>query len=183
MSTLPSSRGVRMAALGLFVVLPLGLAGFGAMNFLEMQGTQALIRQQEGLLAQLDARIARLDSATKEPLDTSGLYLDAHSRPLAAADLQQRMVKAIGYVGGKLIETQQVDPEEGDPADQVALRVTLDTNNAGLLALLYDLETDIPLMTLSQVSIRQLPAGEAAGMVDPLIRVDLVVRSYWKAAA
>jgi hypothetical protein len=181
MTDAPDARIVRLAALAAFVVLPVLAAIFVGSSILRLNETEALIARQEQLLAQLDARLARVDGGSRALGDTTPLYLPAASAPLAGAALQQRLVAAVEAAGGRVIETQSVDEVEPDSEDDVRLRITLDVDNAGLLGLMHGLETGLPLMTLETVSVRQLPSqGDDAGD-NPTLRVDLVVRGFWKA--
>jgi hypothetical protein len=180
MTDAPDARIVRLAALAAFVVLPVLAAIFVGSSILRLNETEALIARQEQLLAQLDARLARVDGGSRALGDTTPLYLPAASAPLAGAALQ-RLVAAVEAAGGRVIETQSVDEVEPDSEDDVRLRITLDVDNAGLLGLMHGLETGLPLMTLETVSVRQLPSqGDDAGD-NPTLRVDLVVRGFWKA--
>jgi uncharacterized SAM-binding protein YcdF (DUF218 family) len=178
-----SRRNWRIAAVVLFLALPVAAAGMTAVNVIAWRETQDLIARQEALLAQLDARLARMSADGGATVDTRAIYLPAASRPLAGADLQQRLVTAVGAVSGRLIETQLVDDErEGEP-DGIRLRATFDVDNAGLLTLLHGLETGLPLMMVDQVTVRQLPTQDATALENPILRVDLVVRAHFKAEA
>ncbi|HUG62471.1 MAG TPA: type II secretion system protein GspM [Methylomirabilota bacterium] len=177
-----SPRAVRLGALVLFVLLPLTAALFTVLNVVRLGESEELIVRQEQLLAQLDARLARVGGDGRGLGDTSPLYLPATSAPLAGAALQQRLVAAVETVGGRVIETQSVEENQPDAEDDVRLRITLDVDNEGLRALMHDLETGLPLMTLETVAVRQLPSqGDDPGD-NPILRVDLGVRGYWRAA-
>ncbi len=179
----PPTRGIRLAALAVFVALPLAAAGVTAANVVRLDETTTLIRAQEALLAQMDARLARLEGTAAEPLDTTALYLPAASAPLAGAALQQRLVAAVEGVGGRVIETQAIEELEPDDEDDVRLRITLDVDNDGLRRLMHDLETGLPIMTLEQVAVRQLPSQGAEPGDNPALRVDLGVRGFWRAGS
>jgi general secretion pathway protein M len=181
MSDAPDARIVRAAALAAFVVLPVLAAALIGFNLVRVAETEELAARQEQLLAQLDARLARVDGGSQTLGDTTPLYLPATSASLAGAALQKRLVEAVETAGGRVIETQSVEEIEPDAEDDVRLRITLDVDNAGLLALMHGLETGLPLMTLESVSVRQLPSQRDEAGDNPTLRVDLVVRGYWKA--
>lgn len=177
------TRTTRLAALGLFVLLPVLAVLLTAANLLRMQETETLVAGQEQLLAQLDARIARVGGDGTALGDTGAVYLEARSEPLAGAALQQRLVAAVEGAGGRVIETQSIDPLTPDDEDDVRLRITLDADNAGLMRVMHDLETGLPLVTIETVAIRRLPSqGDDPGD-NPTLRVDLGVRAFWRAAS
>jgi hypothetical protein len=175
-------RLVRWTALGLFVLLPILAVGAIGINILHIGQTETVIERQQELLGQLDVRLARLTGAERTVADTSAIYIDASSAPLAGAVLQQRLVTAAETAGGRVIETQAIEEIEPDDEDDVRLRITLDIGNEGLRSLMHNLETGLPLMTLETVAVRQLPSQADEGGEDPILRVDLRVRGYWRAA-
>lgn len=177
-----NGRWICIGALALFLVLPVLALALIVSNVVRLDETDGLIARQEQLLRQLDARLARVDGGDKALGDTTPLYLPAASAPLAGAALQQKLVAAVEAASGRVIETQSVEETEPDAEDDVRLRITLDVDNEGLRTLMHQLETGLPLMMLDTVSVRQLPSqGDDVGD-NPMLRVDLVVRSYWKAA-
>jgi hypothetical protein len=176
------SRGLRWGALALFVALPVIVVAVIAANLARMGAAGDLIVRQEQLLAQLDARLARVGGDGPALGDTSAIYLPAASAPLAGAALQQRLVAAAESAGGRVIETQSVEEIEPDGQDDVRLRITLDVDNEGLRKLMHDLETGLPLVTLDTVAVRQLPSQDTDGGENPTLRIDLVVRGFWRAA-
>jgi hypothetical protein len=183
MSDPSSGRMIRIGALVAFLVVPVVGAVFAGFNVVRLTETEALIARQEMLLQQLDARLARVDGSGEGLGDTTPLYLPAASAPLAGAALQQRLVTAVESAGGRVIETQAVEEIEPDSEDDVRLRVTFDVDNAGLLALMHGLETGLPLMTLQSVAVRQLPSRGEEISDNPTLRVDIVVRGFWKAVS
>jgi general secretion pathway protein M len=177
-----SPRLLRWAALALFVLLPVGAVAMTALNMVRLGETEDQIARQELLLRQLDARLARAGTEGGGLGDTSAIYLPASSEPIAGAALQQRLVAAVETVGGRVIETQSVEEVETDGEQDVRLRITLDVTNEGLRSLMHDLETGLPLIALESVAVRQLPTPANETSDDPMLRVDLGVRGYWKAA-
>lgn len=183
MSNGAQHRFIGLGAALLFVALPIACAALIAVNLLGLKETYGLVERQEALLAQLDARLARLNADGRATLDTTPLYLPAGSRTLAGPDLQQRLVKAIEAAGAKLIEAQELEETEGMAPDAIRMRVTLDANNEAFLSLLYAVESGLPLMTVRSMSARRLPTREGEDTADPMLRIDLVVEAHWRAAA
>lgn len=183
MSADPARRNWRIAAVSLFLGLPIAMVAVTGFNLLAWRESADLVSRQEALLVQLDARLARASAGQGAAVDTRAIYLPATSRPLAGADLQQRLVSAVDAAGGRVIETQLVDEEAAAEPDGIRLRATFDVDNDGLLRLLHGLETGLPLMTIDTVTARQLPTRDETSAENPILRVDLVVRAYWKAEA
>lgn len=176
-----SPRAIRLSALGLFLVLPILALGATAMNLMSYVEVSDVRERQEQLLAQLDARLARLGGGAGDVGDTSSIYLPAANVPLAGAALRQRVTAAVSAAGGRVIETQDVEEIEPDGEDDVRLRITLDVNNAGLMGLMHDLETGLPLVSIESAAVRQLPTGGDEIGDDPVLRVDLGLRGFWRA--
>ncbi|BBE73689.1 type II secretion system protein GspM [Oharaeibacter diazotrophicus] len=182
MSAAPSSSTLRLVAVVVFLALPAAALATGLFQLVAWRETEDLIARQEALLRDLDARLARTGADGVVAVDTRTLYLAAGSRPLAGADLQTRIGKAIADVGGKLVEAQVIDDPDLPP-DAIDLKVTFDATNGGLLRLLHGLETGLPLMTVGTAAVRELPSQDGAGAEDPVLRIDLTVRAWFKAEA
>lgn len=176
------TRAWRWAALGLFVLTPALLAMAGGIAWIRLTETEGLIAQQSDLLAQIDARLARIGADGGGMGDTSAIYMDAGGPSLAAAALQEHLAGLVEAAGGRIVEQQVVDETEPDDVDDVAVRLTVDVTNTALMTLLHQVETGIPLLFVEAASIRQLPASGEDAPVDPLLRADLRVRGYWKVA-
>ncbi|WP_237154330.1 type II secretion system protein GspM [Oryzibacter oryziterrae] len=177
------ARAYGFAAVIVFLALPLALIALTGANLMQYQANADVSAREDALLAQLDARLARLDVAGRTVTDMSSIYVKAAAAPLAAADLQQLLSSAATDAGGKVIETQVVDrTDETTPADEIVVRLALDVNNAGLLTFLQHVETGLPLMFVEALSVRQVPGtGDAGAETDPTLRVDCTVRAAWKA--
>ncbi len=175
--------GLRLAAVTVFLALPVAMLGTAAVYGLAWQETEALIERQEALLKQLELRLARTDASGRVKVDTRTIYLPASSRPLAGATLQTLLTGTIADAGGKLVEVQALDEEPDAPADAVSLKLTFDVTNAAFLAVLHGIETGLPLMTVTQAAVRQLPSQDPSAGEDPVLRIDLTVRAYYKAEA
>ncbi len=175
--------GLRLLAVSVFLALPIAMLGTAAVYGLAWQETETLIERQEALLRQLELRLARTDASGRVKVDTRTIYLPAPNRPLAGAALQTLLTGAITQAGGKIVEVQALDDDPDAPADAIALKLTFDVTNAAFLAVLHGIETGLPLMTVTSTAIRQLPSQEAADSEDPVLRIDLTVRAYFKAEA
>lgn len=169
----------RLFAILIFVGLPLLLAGFTALNIIQVLDDRVTIAEKQTQLAALQRRLkAPRSGATQQ--DFSSLYIEAASRGLASATLQQQLVGAIATASGRLIETLSVDPvDPGEQADDIRLKATLDIDNDGLLTLLHALESGMPLLEIETLSVRRLQEAGAEGQSETL-RVDMMVNGHWK---
>lgn len=179
----PASRTLRLTAILLFVGLPLALATVTGLNLLRLADLSDQTEMRTDLLRRLEQRIARLGVDGTSTADTSAIYLDGETQAVARAGLQQRLVAMVNETSGKLIEAQEVDKPDADPSDaddnsDVLLRVAFDARNAGLLDLLYRIETGLPLLTVRSIMLRTLPGQAEGGDQDPTLRVDLVVEGH-----
>ncbi len=172
-------RLAAIAALALFVALPLLLAALTASNLLRLAAADDLVGRQRGLIAEFDRRLGRLASGAGPAVDTSAIYVRAGNPALAAADLQQRLGALVAAAAGTVIETQVEPAAEGAPADEVRMRLAVDVDNVGLAGLLAAVENGLPLMFVDALSIRAAAAsGEATD--NPRLRAEMVVRAAWK---
>lgn len=177
-----ATSSTRLLAVVLFLAAPIAIAGTAAVYGLAWQETETLIARQEALLRQMELRLARAETNGRAPIDTGAIYLPATTRPLAGAALQTRLTSALAEAGGKLVEVQALDEDPEAPADAVSLKLTFDVTNGGFLAFLHGIETGLPLMTIDSAAVRQLPTQEAE-TDDPVLRIDLTVRAFFKADA
>lgn len=173
MTTGAHSPTMRLAAVGIFVGLPLVALALVVLNLVRIGETRALTQQRTVELQPLQARLAR-EGGAADDRDVSGVWLVGASRALAAARLQQRVVEVVADADGRLVEVQDVDDEEGD---DILLRATYDAGNGALLASLHALETGLPLIDIESLSVRAAAAAGGSGE-GPRLRVDLVVRGY-----
>lgn len=192
----PAGRTLRALAVLLFLGVPLALLAAAAVLVMQAEATGALAARQAATVAQLQRRLADALSGEGRQIDTAAIYLAAPTPELAAATLQQLVIRLTDAAGVRLIETQPldrfVDLSRAAPAgagtaapveETVQLRVSLDAANADLLALLTAIEGGLPLLAVEQLQIRRLSTIGADDDADPLLRVDLVIGAHWKAAA
>ncbi|MBH0237846.1 type II secretion system protein GspM [Methylobrevis albus] len=190
----PAGRTLRALAVLVFIGVPLALFAAAGGLLLQAEATGVLAARQAATVAQLQRRLAAAISGEGRQIDTGAIYLAAPTPELAAATLQQLVIRLTDAAGVRLIETQPldrfVDLSRAAPAgaaaptdETVQLRVSLDAANADLLALLTAIEGGLPLLTVEQLQIRRLSRTGADDDADPLLRVDLVIGAHWKAAA
>lgn len=172
--------GVRLVAVCMFIGIPLLLAALTALNLVQFGDDTLAIAEKQGQIAALVRRLNTKPEAGKSR-DLAAIYVSGTSRSLAGAALQQYMVEAVSASSSHLIEIASMDQETSDNEDEahtIRLKTTLDTDNQGLLKLLYRLESGLPLLDVETLSVRRL-AGSDDGKSEKL-RVEIGVRGKWR---
>lgn len=169
----------RLVALLVFVALPMTLIVFAAVNLFAVRETSTLAETTEQQIARLAGRI---DGAGPQGTaeDLSGVFVTAGSRSLAEADLQRQIVSIVERSTATVIESVAAELRTGDAENSIGVRATFDIGNDALLRLLREIETGLPLMFVEEIAIRRLQNDGAAGGVEPVLRVDLRVRSQYR---
>ena len=88
-------------------------------------------------------------------------YLPQTAPALAAAELQQRVRAVVEAAGGTLRSTQALPPVEEGSAVRVAVSVTLTGDTGNLEKILYDLESQTPLLFVITWKSRRERTGRA----------------------
>jgi len=180
-SAIRTSRS-RLPALLVFFGVPVLLLTAAIVNMLEIGDNEFAAREKE---FQLTALMRKLTTPSRDgkPLDLSRIYLPGETATLASAGLQQRLIDAITAASGKIIETSAVDEAgSGEPAENanLAIRASLDIDNDGLLKLLHQLETGLPLIFVEKISVRR-SSQDSGDTTTERLRVDLTAAARWKA--
>ena len=90
------------------------------------------------------------------------------------------MVQQIEKAGGKVIETQDVEPSDVGSDGSTVVRVTFDALNDEVAATLYAIEAGLPVLDLDEVGIRNVQSPSADDRKEATLRVDVAVRGYWR---
>lgn len=163
MTAFAAPQTSRLVGLLLFLGIPAVMLTFSALNLIESSDNSYVAQEKE---IQLSALMRRLTSPNNQDgiVDMSRIYTAGNTAALASASLQEHVVKAIASASGKLIETSAMDID-GDPErqldDSVGIRASFDIDNDGLLTVLHRLETGLPLVFVSKLSVRRLPSESA----------------------
>ena len=172
-------RVMLWGALALFVAAPATAVALTAFNLVRSSEIDARAAAQETVLRQIEQRV-RYGTTAAGGGDVSTLRLRAQSSTLAKAELQQLVVRMVDRASARLVETRAGDNEaEQDDKRRVELRVTLDATNESLFELLYALETGVPLLTVEQIGIRNLPSRTGTPETNPMLRATLLIRGHW----
>ena len=171
----------RLLAVALFIGVPALLLGLAALNVIQLGDDRFSAAEKEAQVAALTRRLNSKTTQSNLP-DLSTIYVRGASRSLASANLQQYMVDTVAATSARLIETAAMEPDATDEPDSVqdlGLKTTLETDNKGLLQLLYKLESGIPLLNVETLSVRRLPND--GGETKPgTLRVDVAVTGKWR---
>ena len=174
----------RYGALLLFCGGPLLLLGIGFENLANAWATGDLAGRQQSTLSQIITQVAKHRARGLAPADTRSMFLKSPSASLARSELQAMTTRLAGAAGGHLIEAQFTSTPEQEAGGAVAIQLSLTIDNKGLFDLLWDVESRMPLLEVTDLSVRRegdLNDGDGGGMVagGPL-RVDLTIQGHWK---
>ena len=140
----------------------------------------AKYRELEGARAGLEADIAELKSRDARDSD----YLKASSETLAGAEIQSRLKTLFESVGAEQRSVQSLASETSEGFVRVTVRTQFTAESDALYQLLYQLETEAPLLFVDNLDIRRKQnrrrrrrqadpevSPDAAGPLD--VRMDL----------
>lgn len=174
----------RYGALLLFCGGPLLLLGLGVQNLASAWATRDLTARQQSTLSQIVTQVARHRARGLAPSDTRSMFLKSPSASLARSEIQALTTRLAGTDGGHLIEAQFTSTPEQEAGGTVAIQLSLTIDNKGLFDLLWDVESRMPLLDVTDLSVRRegdLNEGDGGGIAagGPL-RVDLTIQGHWK---
>lgn len=185
-SVLSSNRA--QAAIALFALMVILIAGAAlfANALVDAKWAEAEARMTE--LDMLRRRIRMPPPPKTDAGDAAKVYLAGENYALAVNALQQRVVALVEDAGGKLV-TVGIDPassSEQGVSRRAVLQIVSELDNDGLQSLIYQLETERPLVLVESLAVRRASrAGqsEADAQESPRLSVDLRVVGYYRRAA
>jgi general secretion pathway protein M len=151
---------------------------------------QSHLEQQIGRLEQLERiagsgqQIQQLIGAIQKDGAAAAQYLPQPTPPLAAAELQQRVKTVVETAGGTLRSTQALPPTEEGGAIKVPVSASLTCDTDSLQKILYQLESQTPLLFLDNLDIAaredrpRLANGRVANYTRIQLNVQLEVAGY-----
>lgn len=184
-TTIEPGWGQRLAALALLIVLG------GVVYLVVDQGLLTRYRYYRDYLEQKQAQWAQMErmTASRETIqqhiahirqdpNVARQYLPQTAPALAAAELQERIRAVVEAAGGTLRSTQALPPVEENRAVKVAVSVTLTGDTAHLQKILYDLESQTPLLLVDnlEISARETRQRQPDGRMTSYSRVQLSVQ-------
>lgn len=107
-------------------------------------------RRIGGGLAALESQLAE----ARQRLSPEGLYLEAASDALVAAQLQNRVKAIIEDGGGNLTSTETVPARDEGDFRRIGIRLKLTTTIEALQEVLHELESARPYLFIDEVDLR-----------------------------
>jgi general secretion pathway protein M len=140
-------------------------------------------QQYERILAKKDVVIASRDKIKQQSAE-QGYFNEQETEALASAEMQDFIKKIIVSAGGQLTSTQTM-PSEVSSTDnttkfnRIVVRVSMTGNNEILRAVLYKIETSLPLMIIDQIDIRPIHGrrNRKTGQVDTTNELNINFRA------
>lgn len=174
----------RIGAIVLLLGIPLALAALAIGNLAEASQSNELAQRKSMTTAVIVAQIEKHRARHTKPVDTASLYLASASASLARADIQALATRLVDEAGGRVVETQLVETSEQDADGTVAIEVSLEIDNKGLRDLLYAVESGLPLLSVSDLSIQPAAAqGEESSVTPGQLKAQMTVQGHWRKAA
>ncbi len=93
------------------------------------------------------------EGALREAISESGIFLDAGTEALAAAELQIHLTAAVEAAGGDLRSLHVLPSRIEGPLARIAMRAVIGASHEEILRILYDLETGRPYLFVETLRI------------------------------
>lgn len=113
------------------------------------------LQQYERILAKKDA-VNESMNAIKDQYQKGGLLNRQSTGALASAEVQEFIKKTIVEAGGQLSSTQALPLGTKNEFSRITVSVRMTGNSEVLRAVLYKIETSIPLIIIDQIEIRPM---------------------------
>ncbi|MFQ5535607.1 MAG: type II secretion system protein GspM [Sphingomonadales bacterium] len=170
-----------LAALWFVAVSPLiHILGDQRTNLTRLQ-TRLLETRQSGS-RRGDLR-KKLEALRADPI-LAASFVEANTRALAAAWLQESLKKTVGAQGGSLTSIQPLPAQAEGAFRTVGVRAIMTVNIEQLHKIVHALENNVPVLVVRDVSIRTDGARNArpAAVRDAQLTVRMDVQAYSKLA-
>lgn len=172
----------RYGAILLFCGVPLLMLGLSILNVIDASEARGEAARQTVTLSQIVKQVARHGTRTLTAADTATLYLASASGSLARAEIQDRATKLVLQAGGAVVETQIVGTPEQEADGTVAVQLTLTIDNKGLRDLLYDTETGLPLLDVSDLAIDRDDQDAGETLAARPLHIQMTLQGHWRKA-
>ncbi|MCB1823165.1 MAG: type II secretion system protein M [Candidatus Competibacteraceae bacterium] len=184
--------GQRLGALALLLLVVVGTLYLVVDQVLvaRYRFYQERLEQQQGRLEQLERMatsrepVQQLITRIQQDRNITAQYLPQSAPPLAAAELQQRVKAVVEAAGGTLRSTQALPPVEEENAVKVAVNATVSGDTESLQKILYDLESQTPLLFVDDLNVtaravrQRLPNGRLAGYTRVQLNIQFEISGY-----
>ncbi len=143
-----------LAALVLVVVLAALSPLFNTwLDYREQKETLLFrLQRQQTIAARRDSVAQNLDFL-HEQFQQQGYLSDSDTESLASAELQNIIKTAVTDAGGQLTSTQGLPGKTEDGFMRILVKVRMSCSREALRAVLYALETNVPLLLIDQLDI------------------------------
>lgn len=134
---------------------------------------QSALQKYRQMAARLPEMTQKLEALQRSKFGQQG-YLTGANEAIAAATLQDRVKALVAREGGKLQSTQAMPQARvTDQPRRVGVRAHMVLQLAELQAVIYRLESMMPVLFIENLSIRAVTAGAAEeGLLD--VNMDIV---------
>lgn len=154
-----------LAPLLLLIAALAGLAFIAAAPFLQLLRLDEAMAGHQARLADLRRQISTQAALRKENEELVALgqekrlLLEGGTTGIAGATLQKRMNDIVLLHGGTASSFQILPPKEDGAVTRIAMSLAVSVDIDGLRDILYDIETDTPLVFIDAVTIRTPQEG------------------------
>lgn len=166
-----------LAAVYLYVVSPV-LAAYREADE-DLAQTRDLLVRYERLAAAKLSHEDQLAELSARQADT-GIYLSGTTDALAAAELQDRIRRAVVRHGGQLRSIQSLPAgSDGDFRD-IAVRVQINAKLSSFHHLIYQLEAEKPFLFVDHLDVRNRRANRRSALenLDPELAIRFDISGY-----
>jgi general secretion pathway protein M len=174
----------QLAGLGALVALLLGcVLIIGYSVSLRSEAAEELAERRE-LLSRLARAPARRDASAAAQIVEAppSAYIEAPTHGQAGAQLQSYFAR-IATEQSATVGLSGVEALTREAPDEVLVQATLEISLGALQALLYQLETGTPYVTVGSLSVRPSSPAMQRTMPEGPLRVSLTLRGLWRRGA
>ncbi len=174
-----------LAVLGatyLFIVSPVLAAYRNAEE--SLVETRDLVERYEGLALGKATHQGRLEELRVRQTGT-GIYLSGATDALAAAELQKRIRDLVSHHGGQLRSIQNLPARTDGGFRGIAVRVQFSANLSSFHLLLYELESEKPLVFVDNLDVRNRRGNRRAALenFNPQLTIRFDLAGYLRPEA
>ena len=153
----------------------------GALPFWEKyQATRLAVIEAQGQVVKTQEAVARAEYLMAQPESHSEaihhFLLPGGSPALAAAALQSRVEALVDQRGGQIFSTHTILGEEQQRLFQVSIRVRLDLTTSVLQQILFDLEGQLPLLTVDYLKLAS--HGRHEPHIDSILNAEIQISGW-----
>lgn len=171
MERLPRPLQKLVALLLALLVLAI-LGGVLLVPYLTAKRLETQTRQIEQTISQMQEQILERENVLAEQrmlersLDNNANIMAAATAGLAGAELQRWLREFIETAGGTVDAAQILDPQPNGPFQEIAVRTEFNSTIEELRAILYQIETHVPVIIIKGLSIQRIDDPFGTGLAQ-----------------